>query len=220
MINLLINLLFPVYCLGCGKETHREFICPTCFSQIPLSKKPPLKLNSGSGLTGLVAASYYAHPLIKKAIHNYKYDFIKDLAEPLGCLLVQRINVLSDFIIQRNSILIPVPLHKKRLRWRGFNQSELLALEISRQLNIPIVNNLIVRKKYNLPQAQIQNARQRKQNIKNAFMLNKGQSLKLRPFTAILIDDIATTGATLGECARVLKPLKPKEIWGLVIARR
>jgi len=235
MINFILDLLFPIHCLGCSKENCQGFICPICFKQIPLNKKLPLKSNDKGNLTGLIVASYYNYPLVKQAVHRYKYDFIKDLSKPLGQLMVKRLNRFSDFLDKDNSILIPVPLHKKRLRWRGFNQAELLAIEIGKQLNIPVVNNLLIRTKYSIPQVKIKTSSERQQNIKHAFSLssNQGQSLKLHPFakgcnfkdcpcvnkTIILIDDIATTSATLKECAKALNPLRPKEIWGLVIAK-
>ncbi len=217
MINFILDLLFPIHCLGCGKENCQGFICPICFKQIPLNKKLPLKFNDKGNLTGLIVASYYNYPLVKQAVHRYKYDFIKDLSKPLGQLMVKRLNRFSDFLDKDNSILIPVPLHKKRLRWRGFNQAELLAIEIGKQLDIPVVNDLLARTKYSIPQVKIKTSSERQQNIKQAFTLRSEPRFSDK--TIILIDDIATTGATLKECAKALKPLKPKEIWGLVIAR-
>lgn len=235
MWKTILDLFFPINCLGCGQEG--QFICPACFEQIPLHRKRPLKFSS-SALTGLEIASDYSYTLVKQAIHRYKYDFVKGLAEPLGQLMVKVIKELAF----ENALLIPVPLHPKRLRWRGFNQAELLAEVISRELKIPLVKNILIRTKHNLPQVKIENAKQRKQNIKQAFQLSpqiklQGQSFlprslrrrrkdavkrtvfNLRHKIIILIDDVCTTGATLEECAKVLKLLQPKQIWGLVIAR-
>lgn len=203
MWKTILDLFFPINCLGCGQEG--QFICLSCFEKIPLNRKPPFKR--------LIIASHYKYPLIKQAIHRYKYDFIKDLAEPLAKLMVK---VIRERFFE-NALLIPVPLHKKRLRWRGFNQAELLALEISQNLNIPMANDILIRTKHNLPQAKITDAQARRTNIKNAFKLNKRPCIKNK--TILLIDDVCTTGATLEECAKVLKPLKPKQIWGLVVAR-
>ena len=232
MWKTILDLLFPINCLGCGQEG--QFICPSCFKKIPLNRKRPLKFSS-SALTGLEIASDYNYALVKQAIHRYKYDFIKGLAEPLGQLMVKAIKELSF----KNALLIPVPLHPKRLRWRGFNQAELLSLEISRNLNIPMANDILIRTKHNLPQVNIKSSQKRKENIKHAFQLNpqlgtvpltvrgtvpnppslSDTVLDLRHKTIILVDDVCTTGATLEECAQVLKPLQPKQIWGLVIAQ-
>jgi len=270
--KFILDLFFPVNCLGCGQETTHHpsekssggFICPVCFEQMPLNRETPLKFNRDSALTGLIIASHYKHPLVKQAIHQYKYDFVKDLSEPLGLLMIKKLiqtkiqgltlqvdlrfdlgsrdlfevplkrsNLKSrlkgrtlikksNLELNPNIILIPVPLHKKRLRWRGFNQAELLALEISQHLNIPIANNILIRTKHNLPQVNIKSSQERKENIKQAFEIGsdpaqQGQTLMNK--TLILIDDVFTTGATLKECAKVLKPLQLKQIWGLVVAR-
>ena len=228
MIKFILDLLFPIHCLGCNQEIQNFFICPVCFEKIPLDKKELLKFDSKSDLTYLITTSYYNYPLIKQAVYKYKYHFIKDLAKPLGQLMVNRLNFINktnteEFsLLSKDALLIPVPLHKKRLRWRGFNQAELLAVEIGKQLNIPVVNDLLIRTKYAAPQVKIKTPSERQQNIKHAFQL-KGTVPKalgtVPDKTLILIDDICTTGATLKECAKTLKLLKPKEIWGLIIAR-
>lgn len=223
------DLFFPINCLGCGQEG--KFICPSCFEKIPLNKKPPSKK--------LIVASHYQHPLVKKAIHQYKYNFIKDLAVPLAKLMIQKLSFCPE-IPKKNVVLIPVPLHQRRLRWRGFNQAELLAREISQVLKIPLVNDILIRKKHTLPQAKMPNLSARKQNIQQTFALKSSKRLVIKndvppqflrrasfsgrasgfeTKTIILVDDVATTGATIKECAKILKPLKPKQIWGLVVAR-
>lgn len=213
MGEFILDLLFPIRCLGCGQE--REFICSTCFEEIPLNKEPPL-ISQEPTLAGLMVASDYDYPLVKQAIHRYKYDFVKDLAKPLGQLMIKK---LTATLYRKGTpfILIPVPLHKKRLRWRGFNQAELLAEVISQEIKIPLISNLLVRARHDLPQVQIKSSQERKENIKHAFKLRHGLDLENK--TIILVDDVSTTGATLEECAKVLKPLQPKQIWGLVVAR-
>lgn len=205
MWKTLLDLIFPVNCLGCGHSG--AFICFNCFEKLPLNNKPVLN--------NLLIASYYQDPLIKQLIHSYKYDFVKDLAQPLGQLMIKKLT--QQYI--KNPVLIPIPLHAKRLRWRGFNQAEKLALIIGQKLNIPVVNNLLIRKKYTLPQAKIDNKEQRKINIKNSFQINPNFKNDLKNKNIILIDDISTTGATIKECAKTLKTLKPKTVYGLVIAK-
>ncbi|MFH1938142.1 MAG: hypothetical protein ABIJ60_01245 [Patescibacteria group bacterium] len=225
MKKFILDLLFPINCLECNQEG--KFICSACFKKIPINEKD-IKFNKDSVLNKLIIASNYSYPLIKKAIHRYKYDFVKELANPLGQLMIKKLNQQNI----KDSILIPIPLHLKRLRWRGFNQADLLAQHIGKELNIPVINNLLIRTKHTLPQAKIENAQERQQNIKQAFSLEVrpqkvGTFSKKVPLfrsdleskTLILIDDISTTGATLKECAKILKPLKPKEIYGLVISK-
>ena len=233
MRKIILDLLFPINCLECNQEG--KFICSSCFEKIPVNEKE-VEFNKDSDLDKLIIASDYSYTLVKQAIHRYKYDFVKELANPLGQLMVKKLNQENI----KNSILIPIPLHPKRLRWRGFNQAELLAQVISKELNIPVINNLLIRTKHTQPQAKIENAQQRQQNIKQAFGLNPQEVWhnqvgtfetkvpldrpdlylnNLSNKTLILIDDISTTGATLKECTKILKSLKPKEIFGLVIAK-
>lgn len=220
-MQLILDLFFPVHCLGCHRENqsnkkHKEFICVDCFKRIPLNKKSP-KLNQPSHLTDLLIVSDYEHLLLKQVIHRYKYDFIKELSIPLGRLMTQKLKNRNDII--SNAVLVPVPLFRKRLRWRGFNQSELLASEISQKLNIPLRTDLIKRIKNTPPQAQIKNSLQRKANIKGIFQICHKTENNIKNRILILVDDVCTTGATLEECAKVIESLKPKSVIGLVLAR-
>jgi len=236
MWKTLLDLFFPINCLGCGRAG--QFICPACLKKIPLNQKALFGPDQARSLTGLVVANDYGYPLVKEAIYRYKYDLVKDLAEPLGWLMVQQLSVCLK-ISPEDTFLLAVPLHPKRLRWRGFNQAELLAQVISRQLEIPLAENILRRVKYRPSQVSVKGLRQKKDNIKDAFELNSETSFEIpvasgncskdaspktslkkifKNKTIILVDDVSTTGATLAECAKALKPLQPKEIWGLVIA--
>src|SRR3989344_831392 len=210
----ILDLLFPIQCLSCSQEG--EFICSNCLGKISLNHS--IFYPQNSSLSGLLVVGSYRDPLLKEAIHKYKYDFIKDLAEPLAGLMIKKINDCPWFK-ENNALLVPVPLHKKRLRWRGLNQSELLCLEISKSLNIPLINNFLIRTKHNLAQVKIKNTEQRKTNIKNTFQINLKNQIEFKNKIIILIDDVLTTGATLEECAKTLKKAGLKEIWGLVLAR-
>ena len=200
MSNFFLNLLFPIKCLGC--ERTGEYLCSDCLLSVPLNESSAQIKN-----INLIAAVDYHHPLIKKAIHNYKYNFIQELAKPLASLMVRRLAI--EITTGENTVLVPVPLHPRRLRWRGFNQAELLAKEISQHSNIPVADCLI-RKRYTSPQMKIQDAFKRKINIQNAFQL------KYRPAEEIiLIDDVSTSGATLEECAKLFN----REVRALVVAK-
>ena len=205
MWKTILDLIFPINCLGCGQPG--DFICFNCFEKIPLNTEPPLN--------NLLIVSYYQSPLIKQLIHRYKYDFVKSLVRPLGTLMAKKLTQQNI----KDLILVPIPLHPKRLRWRGFNQAQELSLVISKKLNIPIINNLLIRKKHPLPQAKIDNLKQRRVNIKDSFQINSSFKDNLKNKNIILIDDISTTGATIEECTKILKSLKPKAVYGLVIAK-
>ena len=121
-------------------------------------------------------------------------------------------------------IIIPVPLHSRRLRWRGFNQSELLAKHISEKITpgfpIPVVSDLLQRSRYTHPQMEIKNQSKRKKNIENAFKIPKNKLGLVKSKRILLVDDITTTGATIFECAKTLKKSGAHEVFAVVIARQ
>lgn len=116
----------------------------------------------------------------------------------------------------KSLVLIPVPLHRYRKNWRGFNQAELVAGEVARGRS-PIVEAL-VRIKATSQQARTIDKKTRVENMKGAFEITKaGRSLRGKK--VILVDDVFTSGATMGECAKVLRQAGIKEVWGFVLAR-
>lgn len=205
------DLLFPIRCLDC-RRINPSFICTQCLTAIPMYEK---NIRPIPCLDRLIIAAPYEHSLVKRAIEAYKYAFVSELAEPLGKLMVRALT--RDIWSGGGVVLAPVPLTISRMRWRGFNQAELLAYYISQVLDIPIANDLLTRTKKTRPQMSLVDVQQRWENIKGAFQISAKTSLKDKH--VLLVDDVATTGATLSECARALKPLRPKAVWGLVLAR-
>jgi ComF family protein len=120
-------------------------------------------------------------------------------------------------------LIVPVPLHRRRERWRGFNQAELLAENLGKNLSpgydIPILK-ILKRKKFTAPQMKIKNYKEREKNIRSAFILNDPLEVELKNKKILLIDDISTTGSTLLECAKVLKSAGASSVWGMVLARQ
>lgn len=253
--KFLLDTLFPISCLSCGK--HGIWLCDSCLEKIPLRIEHvcPVceKLITPDGricfgchkklaINGLLAASSYQNEAVASAVHCFKYRFIEELAGPLGEILIKS---LLHSQLPVPEIIVPVPLHKRRLRWRGFNQAELLADYLSDNLTpgfkIPVADRILVRKKYTRPQMEIKNHFRRKENLKDAFVMtnqigkiNKksasdmdcgrnlyqtGESL-LDNKVVLLVDDIATTGSTLFECAKTLKQNGAKEVFAVVVARQ
>jgi ComF family protein len=152
---------------------------------------------------------------------------VKELSAPLSRVadnFLEAINFISiedDESVFHDLVLVPVPLHKRRALWRGFNQAELICKNIGEHFGLA-TENLLERKRNTLPQAEIHNQSDRHKNIEDAFVISKQYKDRTKEFknkTFILVDDVCTTTATLEECARALKTLKPKEVLGLVIAR-
>lgn len=227
--NYILDIIFPINCLGCNQEG--EWVCQKCLEKIlieTVSFCPHCHGRSTMGefcqkcqvtsiMNGIIVACSYENKLLQKIISHFKYKYITDLKNYLAEFLIKKLSSTSLELL--DFIIIPIPLHKKKLKYRGFNQAELLAQALSDNLKIPIYSDIIKRIKNTSSQAQLSPLKRRK-NIKNAFMVNEGLSNNfLLNKRVLLVDDVCTTSSTLEECARKLSTLNPKEIWGLVLAR-
>jgi ComF family protein len=235
--NLILDSIFPVYCVSCEDFLPSEknsYLCSKCLAKIPINSalfcpiclkrlnqadnKKCLHSNKKSSLDSLGYATYYEIPIIRDLIHNYKYRFVKKIENTLADILIsylkKSLNNCDDWII------IPIPLHRSRFNWRGFNQSAEIAKIISQQFNWPILNNILIRKKKTTEQAEIKTKEKRQENLENAFILNNRINLnQIKNRHIILLDDVCTSGATLEEAAKILKTAGAKKIIGLVIAK-
>ena len=239
--NFLLDLIFPRFCLGCQKELNLKqvsFICEACLNNIVLNgiqchvcglrnnvgvPKGHRKCRKNTFLNGLFAAGQYQDPVLREAIAQFKYQSAESLKKPLAELLIKYLKKENLIEGLANSILAPIPLTWRRKLSRGFNQSELLAVEISKYLNLPVAN-LLKRKKFGAPQAKISDWKQRKENISGAFKLTTNNKQltthNLHWYNkVILIDDVSTSGSTLEEAARILKEAGIKEVYAMVIAK-
>lgn len=219
-----MDLLFPRWCLGCGKEG--DFLCPSCRETLPSITTPlcprcghpepggnlcPPCSREPSALNG-IRAPFRFEGLVREAIHQMKYRNLRALAEPLAQLL-------GDFLSENKvpgEVLVPVPLHAKRLRVRGYNQSQLLAQELGKRAGLGVISDSLVRPGLATPQARTTSVRERKRNVAGAFAC-RDERLKER--RVLLIDDVATSGATLEAAADALKKIGAASVWGLVLAR-
>ena len=224
-LDFSLEIVFPKECVGCGKE--KTWLCEECSSKIIFIKSPTCPICSrltsegeycprhkkGKKLKGVYVAAYYKEGALREAIHAFKYEFIKELAKPLGQILSQ---ALCEKIIDEETILMPMALHPRRERQRGFNQAKLIAQEVSRICGLEISEGLR-RVRHTKRQVDL-NDRQRAQNVADAFAWNSPN--KLHGKKVLLIDDVMTTGATLNEAAKALKTeAHAKEVWGLVLAK-
>jgi ComF family protein len=212
-------------------------LCRDCFNKIPLASNNTCffcEEITGQGricinckkekyLDRVISASEYKNPLIRDLIRAFKYHYVQELAAPLSQLLIQIMeNQGFGFHLSANGrdnldfVVIPVPLFKHRLHYRGFNQAELIAQEIAKHFKLPIEINTIKRKISRAPQAKINDIEKRKTNIKDVFNIVPSE---VEGKIILLIDDVITTGATLSEAARILKQNKAKEVWGITIAK-
>jgi ComF family protein len=219
-----LDLFFPQKCLGCGEEG--ELICHRCLNTLPRILPPICPkcgkpqpggilcsacVNRHTGLEG-IRSPFKFEGIIREAVHQFKYKNLRSLAGPLSL-------ILQDYL-QYNplpfEILVPVPLHPRRLRERGYNQSGLLADLLGKSINHLVVDNCLSRQKYVLPQAQTKSVAERRYNVNKAFVCRNSA---LKDKKVLLIDDVSTSGATLDACAAALKENGALSVWGLVLAR-
>ncbi len=224
----LLDFLFPRRCLSCGKPGF--YICSKCQLKIqwannqicPVCERPAIggathpRCQTRYSLNGLTSFWVY-EGIIKKAIKDLKYRLVSDLAKELIFLL--RLNDSSIFQhIDKDTVLVPVPLHKSRFNWRGFNQAEILGKNLAEKLKIQFFPEFLLRTRATKPQVELKE-KERRENIKNAFIVNPKFSDFPSGRRFIIFDDVWTTGATLRTCGTILKRAGVKTVWGLTIAR-
>jgi len=205
-LKSLYDFFFPPLCFGCLKKTDGERICFSCYQKIfsqPIIFKKNIRI---------YALGPYTIPFVN-LINEFKYQNRIFIAQTLALALSKII--INDYYLKDCDFLVPVPLHPARLRERGYNQSEILALEISQITNIPVLKCL-KRIKYTKSQTVLDD-KKRRINVKNVFAFDKNYSLENKKI--ILIDDVVTTGSTLNNCAEVLYKNKAKEVFGLVVVK-
>jgi competence protein ComFC len=211
-----LDVIWPLRCINCGRSG--SYLCPDCFSLIEINVcQYQLRRETGL-LDGLYSAAPYKNRIVQKAISLCKYSCVKELSLTLSLLIISHFQIINkqarDF---SGFILCPVPLHKARHKKRGFNQSEEMAKYLSLYLNVPI-NNFLIRIKNTPPQTTL-GREDREINVSGAFNVSPVFKEKIRGAKILLIDDVFTTGATLEECAKVLKEKGAREVWGAVAAQ-
>lgn len=225
-----LDFLFPKYCVNCRKIG--EYICASCFSFISFDTSMIcLVCNKGSidGLTHPGCQGKYTidgafsgvayKGIVKKLIYNFKYKpYLADLNKTLTELFYESIIQQEIFqqIYSLKPTLVPIPLHVKRLRKRGYNHSRLLAEGLSKSLNLKLLN-VLQRTKETKSQFGLK-LKERKENLKDAFSIAPNVPIAQCP-NILLVDDILTSGSTLLEAARILKKNGAKKVWGLTLAR-
>ena len=139
-----LDIIFPKHCLGCLKEgTH---CCEDCLSLLSIARSPSI-LPKSSRLDALFCATSFEDPFAQRLIHAFKYPpFLRDLAKPLALSIVTHFTLLNKPIYPPE-VLCPIPLHKKRLRWRGYNHAEELAAQLGYAFSLPVATNSLIRTK-------------------------------------------------------------------------
>lgn len=217
-----LDLFFPKKCLLCGHIG--KYFCDCCKNKLPHNEQlicPGCLNPSLSGITHAfchkktpidqVFFPFKYEGAIKKAIKKIKYQGVFAITEDLVAITAERV----DQTLFTDMLLVPVPLHQKRYKTRGFNQAELIAKHLSQLWHIPYDATVLKRVRNTRPQVELKK-KDRQSNIKGAFEVCDSKKVKDRKI--VLVDDVFTTGATLTECARVLKKKKASTIWVFTIA--
>jgi len=233
--KFVLDLIFPPQCLFCAKSTENErfsLVCESCFSKIPRQTalfcpkcflRRPKATNCPacapkSDLKLLGVASSYRDEKVKTLLWKFKYGFLKDLAYPLGELLTDYLKLAApEWRRDKSIVLIPVPLHKRKENWRGFNQSELVGKIVAGNFGWQFENSALIRTRHNPAQVEMENFEERQKNVENLFAVKNPEKIKDKKI--VLVDDVFTSGATLFECAKALKIAGAKRVYGLVIAK-
>lgn len=215
--NFLLDVFFPKFCFGCQKEGG--YLCPDCKSVLGISG---FHLeNRTKNLADLYFALEYKVPLVKNLIQKFKYEpFAREIASDLASLIIEHFRQLEkvpDFLKEgKDFLMVAVPLDNRRLRWRGFNQSEEIAKAISKFLEIPLLFDVLLKTKETPPQVAL-SGRERKENVRGIFLIKDKKLVENKKI--LLVDDVYTTGSTMEEAARVLKEAGAKGVIGLAVAR-
>ena len=220
----MVDSFFPRRCVGCGRLGG--FFCPGCLEKLP-RLSPPLCPNCGKPqASGIVCPDCWQRrteidgirslfrfdEIIRKAIHQLKYRNLKAISPCLAELLADylRSNPLPG------EVLICVPLHPRRLRERGYNQSNLLARGLGKRIDLPVIEDCLIRVKQIQPQVRAADVEERRRNVADAFIC---RDERVSGRQIILVDDVCTSGATLESCAVALKSKGAASVWGLTLAR-
>ncbi len=190
--------LLPPLCPRCGTTQASGMLCFNC------RKRP--------GIIDGIRSPFRFEEVIRKAVHELKYKHLKALS---FCFA----ELLAEYLGEHNlpgDILVPVPLHRRRLRERGYNQSLLISRDLGKLIMMPVLVNCLVRVKDVQPQVKMVNAEERWSNVVDAFIC---QDNRVNNRRIVLIDDVCTSGATLEACAVALKKQGAISVWGLTIAR-
>lgn len=226
---------FPSFCKTCGRLLEKpgeRILCQACLERIELSRSPkcPLcgKLYEGIGESHICGACAKSPPsfcrhrsagryrgVLKDVLLLLKYRKCRPLASVLGKAIHESLR--ADGEMWRNvDLIIPVPLHKKRRRARGFNQSAEIARDIGRRTGIPVVGKVLQKVRSAPPQTSLER-RARIENVRGAYAVVRNSAVEGK--TVLLVDDVYTTGSTLGECARVLRGAGAAEVRAVTAAQ-
>ncbi len=209
----LLDLFYPSCCVLCGEvlEKTEQYVCTQCLKRLPRTETAK---NRGNRVEALftdinkvirgAAFCYFTHDSdFRRLIHAVKYQGKAGLGEYLGAMAGEELK--NSPFLDGIDLIVPVPLHKKRERKRGYNQAEYICRGLSRATGIPMDTTHLVRLRATPSQTAL-NAGQRRENIAGAFDIKDPQDWRGKHI--LLVDDIITTGATMRACIQKMTPIR------------
>lgn len=211
-INSVLDYFFPPICGMCG-EINENYICNNCYENIKKIKKCVInEYNNRNFSKHLYIFKYEG--IIRNKIIEFKFEDKGYLYKMFAKIILSDKKTCN--FIKKYDVIIPVPISKKRKKKRGYNQSELVANELAQKLNQDIWTDIIIKKKDNKPQSEL-NKLERIKNVEDIYEINKPIEVKNKK--VLLLDDIYTTGSTVNEIARKLKQNQTQEIGVITLAK-
>ena len=225
-----IVFLYPAKCRACDDflgVAPVPYICTNCWQDVQFLEPPWCDICGTPGVDGLCDACAISPPrygklrtialyqtTLQQAIHLFKFEKKKAFARHL--IQLMNAHIPSDCSIAGYDFVLPIPIHKKRLRERGFNQATLLADGLAKVEGVPVLTDVLVRKRHTVAQSSLDSAA-RQQNIVGAFEVRNPNIISGKQL--LVVDDVFTTGATIGEAVSELWTADPAEIDVLTLAR-
>jgi competence protein ComFC len=228
--NLVLDILFPKFCVGCKKEgrylcndctlyiSEAEFICPVC-NKPEFFGKTHNSCSKKRGLDGLITVWSY-EGIMKDLIWQAKYKSLIDIPKELidhSFLVIEsnkeRFSEFISFLLDEKTLVSYVPIHKNKELSRGFDQSEVIAKNLAKAIKKE-KRCLLKRERETKSQTKL-NKEERFSNIENAFSFIPKEKVE----QVVLVDDVWTSGATMKECVKVLKRNGVKKVWGFTLTK-
>jgi ComF family protein len=225
-VDIISKIFFPPQCLACAARLDSGVLCKSCLADIPCyttlfcarcgARSPEAKKICHRDTSYLLgSAGPYDNATLKLLIHGLKFHGMRQAAKPLAILIARYLKNIP--IDTGKFILIPLPLSCKRQNERGFNQAAEIAEYLAEYIPIQIRNDILIRSRHTKPQTETRSAAERQKNILGCFSVSKQRDIFRK--CILLLDDVVTSGATLGEAARTLKAAGARKIIAITAAK-
>lgn len=208
----MLNLFFPKVCGFCLK-INKDALCFKCKMKAENMLKGEIEEINGKFFSYLIYLFKY-EGIIREKIINYKFNDMAYLRDTFVNFVIKNEKICG--FLKKYDIIIPVPIHRKRMKKRGYNQSELIARNIARSTGLEFVADALTKVKNNIAQSTL-NREDRQNNVRDVYGIKNIEKIKNK--RVVLIDDIYTTGSTVNECSRILKNAGANKVAVLVIAK-